>query len=128
MTDAYSTHFRKKDLAGPDEGLTQDLAYTLSCRRTHHDWRSYAIVDSNIDLKDLKRHMSKPVRVKKHAGITFAFTGQGAQYKRMGLQLLPYPEFRETLLSCDSIYQQLGCSWSLLGEISLMSDSIRTGL
>lgn len=115
MIEAFAEHFERHALAEPCDHFVLDLAYTLSCRRTHHDWRSYAVIDSNTSLTDLERIVSKPNRTSRSSGICFVFTGQGAQYKRMGQQLLPYPVFRKTLKSCATAYAQLGCKWSLLG-------------
>jgi acyl transferase domain-containing protein len=117
MVKAFAKHFEASGHPGASDHLAVDLAYTMSCRRTHHDWRSYAIIDSSIDLKNLSQNISKPTRSNKSPNIAFVFTGQGAQYKRMGLQLLPYPVFYKTLVSCDDIYTELGCKWSLLGRL-----------
>jgi acyl transferase domain-containing protein len=119
MTEAFAKHFAAPESLEDSDHLVDDLAYTMSCRRTHHEWRSCAIVDSSLNLKDISQIISKPSRSNKSPVIAFIFTGQGAQYKRMGTQLLPYSVFYDTLQSCDNIYKRLGCKWSLLGTSSV---------
>ncbi|KAF1967921.1 ketoacyl-synt-domain-containing protein [Bimuria novae-zelandiae CBS 107.79] len=123
MTEAFAKHFQAHGVAEGSHHLISNLAYTLSCRRTHHDWRSYAIVESGADLKTLYRFVSNPARTRKRPALCFLFTGQGAQYKRMGLQLLAYPVFYETLQLCDTVYAQLGSKWSLLDILNNEDDS-----
>lgn len=49
--------------------------------------------------------------------IGFIFTGQGAQWYAMGIELVGrYEVFRNTLYSADSHFKSLGASWSLLGD------------
>ncbi|PVH93893.1 ketoacyl-synt-domain-containing protein [Periconia macrospinosa] len=121
MTEAFAKHFDAPDPLGASDHLVVDLAYTMACRRTHHEWRSYAIIESIVDLKNLSQIITKPCRSNRCPSIAFVFTGQGAQYKGMGLQLLQYPVFHETLLSCGEIYTGLGCKWSLLGNLDILS-------
>ncbi|KAF2014709.1 ketoacyl-synt-domain-containing protein [Aaosphaeria arxii CBS 175.79] len=113
MNASFAKYFQSQDKARLSEHPEEDLAYTLASRRTHHDWRSYAIIESYDDLKDLTRIVSKPVKSKRGSGIAFVFTGQGAQYKGMGLHLLKYTVFHATLVRCNAAFASLGCKWSL---------------
>ncbi|OTA94157.1 hypothetical protein M434DRAFT_394918 [Hypoxylon sp. CO27-5] len=94
------------------------LTYTLAARRTHLNWRSFAIVDSETGPgkpKDLP--MMKPIRSTSQPALAFVFTGQGAQYAGMGMALLHYPTFKQVLEDVDDIFASLGCQWSLFDEI-----------
>ncbi|KAI0119752.1 hypothetical protein F4814DRAFT_458905 [Daldinia grandis] len=79
------------------------LAYTLAKRRNVMPWRSYAVLDGS----------------RKTAGLHLAavFTGQGAQYANMGLDLMHFDCFRSTLQDIDEIYKSLGSQWSLFKVI-----------
>lgn len=49
--------------------------------------------------------------------MAWVFTGQGAQYVDMGLELADvYPVFEETLQKVEKVYRELGCSWSIFGK------------
>ncbi|TVY26941.1 Fumagillin dodecapentaenoate synthase [Lachnellula hyalina] len=96
-----------------------DLAYTLSHRRTRHFHRAYLVTQdpTNID-------QGKLVLGKKGLGVPkigFVFTGQGAQWPRMGKSLLDtFPSTRILLKKLDDVLQSLPepPSWSLLGELT----------
>jgi acyl transferase domain-containing protein len=96
------------------------LARILSSRRSNLLWRSYAIADPGdtdveVDLQVAKQQRSAS---SKQTGIAFVFTGQGAEYARMGFELLQFPVFRQTLEKMEDIFAGLGCSWSLIGMSS----------
>ena len=49
--------------------------------------------------------------------MAWVFTGQGAQYVEMGLELASfYPVFKDTLEKVEEVYRGLGCSWSMFGK------------
>ncbi|OTA80299.1 hypothetical protein M434DRAFT_401803 [Hypoxylon sp. CO27-5] len=119
VINAYQTYYREQ-IYGDMHKLDQ-LAYTLAERRSRMLWRSFAVVDpafetimgsSNDQLPLLQT--AKPVRVaSEKLGIGFVFTGQGAQYVGMGLELLRYPVFAETMRRADLVLANLRCAWSL---------------
>ena len=94
-----------------------DLVYTLGQRRSIQKHR-YAVhsdtaqgLQSNLDK--LKYVAPKASRLKR---LAFIFTGQGAQWPRMGCELLAaYPVFRETFYAADKHMSSLGATWSLSG-------------
>ena len=96
-----------------DHGYLRDLSYTLSKRRTTFNWRCAAVLGSYQDATNLGSHLSAPIRSEREPATIFAFTGQGAQYKQMGLDLVQYSLFENVLRRCDSSFQRLGCEWSL---------------
>jgi len=94
----------------------RNLAHTLSRNRSSLSWRSYTITDSIGDLRSNFR-MSTPRRSLKSPKLAFIFTGQGAQWCNMGLELLDYPVYRESLQAAERYFYSLGCQWSLLGKV-----------
>lgn len=83
-------------------------------------WRSFAVVSNDASGSADASRLSpvKPVRSsQKPGGIAFVFTGQGAQYAGMGLELLVYPVFHNLLSSASAILEQLGSAWSLWGKL-----------
>jgi hypothetical protein len=107
--------FGKHAQTGCTEAYLQQLAYTLSSRRSILGWRSFSVLNSIQDLKELKKHVSPLVRAGRKRGAVFVLTGQGAQYRRMGLELLDWPEYKVSLERFNDSLQALGCSWSVLG-------------
>lgn len=95
-----------------------DLVYTLSERRSHHYYRAFAVAkSSSIDQDRLifgQKAGSKP-------RIGFVFTGQGAQWSQMGLNLVKsFPLAKEVLQDLDKALQKLPDppQWSLLSELT----------
>lgn len=103
------------------ERLLNDLAYTLSERRSRLRWKSYLLANSISELEDClgdEKALSKPFNARNPPRLGFVFTGQGAQYHRMGQQLLVYPVFRKSLEEATEYMKTLGSPWSLMGKCS----------
>lgn len=95
------------------------LLYTLDTRRSLLPWRSYATIEKNKSLVESLTRMSKPSYARTKLKVGFIFTGQGAQWARMGCDLLVYPVFRTSLEAADLYFSDLGSEWSLIGKKSL---------
>jgi acyl transferase domain-containing protein len=113
--DGIVKYYRKRILGGPV--LLDDLVYTLLARRSSLAWRCYAVVDSTASDLGKALMMSKPHRSSQHSGIAFIFTGQGAEYTKMGIELLQFPVYRAALEKVDNIITKLGCKWSVLEKL-----------
>ncbi|KAF6811409.1 Lovastatin diketide synthase LovF 5 [Colletotrichum sojae] len=97
----------------------RDLSYTLATRRTRHAWRSFSIASSQKSLQaSLGETSTTVVRAKTDPRLAFVFTGQGAQWAAMGMDLMVYRAFQESLLAADRYLNDLGCNWSLMYELS----------
>ncbi|RDW79928.1 hypothetical protein BP6252_04566 [Coleophoma cylindrospora] len=95
----------------------QDLSYTLSERRSQHFHRAYVIAH-NTELDESSfvfgKKNSEAVR------IGFVFTGQGAQWPRMGREIVEhFPSAKPLLQRLDQALQTLKTppTWSLLAEL-----------
>ena len=103
-----------------DSVSIDDLVYTLGQRRSIHRYR-YATQGSSI--KTLQNNLEKVRYSPPKAGglrrLAFIFTGQGAQWPRMGCELFTaYPVFKKTFQAADEYVRCLGAKWSLLGASS----------
>lgn len=103
-----------------DANFLGDLAYTLAARRTLMAWRSFSVVDGRGAPETLDLPAAKCERAARDVGGAFIFTGQGAQYANMGMELLRYPIFQATLAEAHNIFQELGADWSLFGKHSIL--------
>lgn len=115
VIEGYQSFYKEQVLPAPTK--LDDLAYTLATRRSHMLWRAFAIVPSGSQTQESSLPVVKPIRSSTEAGIAFVFTGQGAQYAKMGADLLEYPLFETTLRRIDEIYTILGCTWSIFGTL-----------
>ncbi|MCS6806446.1 MAG: SDR family NAD(P)-dependent oxidoreductase [Blastocatellia bacterium] len=105
-----------------------ELAYNLSHRRTHHDYR-LTIVAETIDelIAQLEAFVAGETRPAMRVGqaalgprppLVFVFSGQGPQWWGMGRQLLAQePVFRQVIQECDELLRPIA-PWSLLEELT----------
>ncbi|KAF2964726.1 hypothetical protein GQX73_g8837 [Xylaria multiplex] len=114
--DKYEAYF--ENMIATNDVRIQQLAYTLATRRSVLLWRTFAAVDS----KSNALVATGRIRSKRNCALAFVFAGQGAQYPRMGVDLLCYPVFEHTLRDLDSIFGGLGCKWSLLEKLHSQED------
>lgn len=115
-----------------------DLRYTLACKRTVMSFRAALVASSSHDLvsaiETLLADETAPIGAtssnKERGGILGVFTGQGAQWPKMGAALITaYPTARKTIDELDSCLASLEDkpNWTLLEQLSLEAGSSRVG-
>ena len=116
-----------------DDQYLSDLSYTLSQRRSRLQWRTFLVAPSLAQLQKglLEEPWSNPETRSppQTPRIGFIFTGQGAQWAEMGMQLMKYDIFRNSVeRSSRYINESLSCDWDVLKELSRPDASSRLGL
>ncbi|KKZ65546.1 hypothetical protein EMCG_08619 [[Emmonsia] crescens] len=102
-----------------DVHLMNNLAYTLCQRRNHLSWKVAVSSPSSSKLIEALSTNITPQRSVDEPLIGFVFTGQGAQWDKMGRELLgTYPVFRATMETADECLAALGAEFSLIDELS----------
>ena len=104
-----------------DQSSLRDLSYTLCQRRSIMQWRFSCAASNQQELLEAIDRGTKRTdaitRVSPDVKITFVFTGQGAQWPRMGRELFSEPTFRESIQRSRDILQELGSPWDLIEEL-----------
>ncbi|TVY81127.1 Ochratoxin highly reducing polyketide synthase [Lachnellula suecica] len=118
VTQSLSAHLdsTSKLLQAPESQYLADLAFTLNEKRSSFDWNTYLVVGSLAELsRKLDSGVSEPIRRSTGTppSIGFVFTGQGAQWPKMGGSLIVYPVFRRSIEEASAYLQELGCAWRL---------------
>ncbi|KAK4868617.1 hypothetical protein LT330_006819 [Penicillium expansum] len=106
----------------------RDIAYTMYARRSQLSFRSFAVAGSLGQLRDaLQQGLPHFLRANgtAHANLAFVFTGQGAQWAQMGVELLQVTSFRESITRSEQILSGLGCPWNLFEEIQVEAATSR---
>ncbi|KAI1099533.1 putative polyketide synthase [Jackrogersella minutella] len=112
-------------LAQHDHVNLDDLSYTLTTRRSHFPWRS-SVIAQDVDslIKSLGVDNLPRNRTPGHISNVFVFTGQGAQWAKMGYHMLPGDnKFSQSISRSDEMLKSLGAHWSLVEELSRESSS-----
>ncbi|KAK6844177.1 hypothetical protein PG995_014287 [Apiospora arundinis] len=114
----YQAYYQTRIAGYPDR--LDSLSCTLDLRRSHLIWRTFSITEndteaiSRADQSPAPFVAMEPVRSSSESlSIAFIFTGQGAQYTNMGLDLLRYPVFAYSLQKSEEVFRSLGSTWSL---------------
>ena len=119
LMDGWQKYFLMKAAASAsgEMSFVDKVAYTLDRCRSSLPWKTFAAVNSTRKLPNIKDLICKPVRSGGGHNLAFVFTGQGAVYNGMGIALLAYPVFKDTLESFDRELMRLGCEWSVFGKV-----------
>ncbi|KAI1378022.1 hypothetical protein F4677DRAFT_458752 [Hypoxylon crocopeplum] len=122
IKDAWKPHLSslnlsKKSTREADQYLAK-LAYTLSSRRSHLNWRAFSIAADIGSMANLTDRMSGPTRASLEPKLTYVFTGQGSQWSAMGRELIGrYEVFRRSLEDSTTYFHTLGCRWNVIDEL-----------
>lgn len=121
MASDLSSHLLQDEGAIGMKYTLENLAYTLSQRRSRFPWTVALSARSVSQLTDMLAHDDdiRPVQVPdREPRLGFVFNGQGAQWYAMGRQLMDaYPTYLRTLEACDMAIKRYGATWSVVEEL-----------
>ncbi|KAF2096874.1 reducing polyketide synthase [Rhizodiscina lignyota] len=129
--DALVEHL---DSLGPTASTPEylaNLAHTLAVARSGLSWRATYIAESAAELRhqlSTEPGANATRAANSQPRIGFVFTGQGAQWPRMGLELLERPVFKNSVARSAAILKDLGCNWDPVTELSKAQDESRLGV
>ncbi|KAL8982004.1 MAG: hypothetical protein Q9205_003368 [Flavoplaca limonia] len=125
LAASYADMLQEFGLDKADRHYLSDLAYTLSERRSHFDFRASFVASTLGELSaQLSKSLSKPKRSSRQDNnLAFVFTGQGAQWPAMGKQLLNNAVFNKSMRLSQDYLQELGCEWDAMEELVKTTDS-----
>ncbi|KAK4060196.1 uncharacterized protein Triagg1_10858 [Trichoderma aggressivum f. europaeum] len=99
-----------------------NYSYTLGCRRSNLEWKGFIIAESASDLVAKIQvfdtaHLARSSLKKQHK-LGFVFCGQGAQWAKMGADLMSFNVYSASLKEASCFLQiVLGSRFDLLKEI-----------
>jgi zearalenone synthase (highly reducing iterative type I polyketide synthase) len=120
--DAIIQYLNSRGPVSSSEFLA-NLAYTLSGAKSSLSWRATCLADSTAELRDslATKPGSNASRVASSTSnaprIGYVFTGQGAQWARMGVELLDRSVFRESVARSTDYLKEMGCTWDPITEL-----------
>ncbi|PHH65203.1 hypothetical protein CDD81_3062 [Ophiocordyceps australis] len=121
VMEAHVGHLRGLDDCS-DEYL-RDYAYTLNCRRSRLEWKSFVVASSVDEVARRVADMGPEAIVRSsgsnRARIGFVFCGQGAQWAQMGKDLFGYGVFSRSVIEASAYMSgELEAPFSLVRELS----------
>lgn len=145
VCDSLVKYIQNVRLENPTWSIDKDepeylakLAHTLSTARSSLGWKASCTASSlsqlqeQLELAAQSGEASSALKTSRSSGtssearrIAFVFTGQGAQWAGMGIQLLSRPVFRDSVAKSAAILQSLGCPWDPVEELSKTGDESR---
>ncbi|GFF99742.1 nonribosomal peptide synthetase 14 [Aspergillus udagawae] len=85
-----------------------DVAYTLGVRRDHLSHRSFTIINNDEEILGEEAESRHLDNTSLFPSLIFAFSGQGAQWAGMGVELIrAFPSFQRDIQVMDQILQEL---------------------
>ncbi|TLD20554.1 hypothetical protein PspLS_08712 [Pyricularia sp. CBS 133598] len=125
---ALASYLRSTSIASLPENeqvsLLRDLSFTLSEKRSLLQWKTYAVaspssIDDLAQVLDNKDATVPETLSSRKPRLGFVFTGQGAQWPAMGMELFEaYDVFRKSVEAADAyLKNELGCEWSVIEEL-----------
>ena len=113
LARSIADYIKESRISQTIENLTYTLGQRWSLLRYRIAVRGSTRQELEIILRSIK---AKPIRITERPRICFVFTGQGAQWAKMGLELLSsFPTFHASMHAADKALAHLGSPWSLLG-------------
>lgn len=107
------------DKLGPAASSSQyqaNLANTLSLARSGFSWKATCVAESAAELRE---QLQTEVTVGENAArvsnsrtprIGWVFKGQGAQWARMGVEMMGRDVFRDSVAKSAALLREMGCS------------------
>lgn len=119
---ALTSYLENKPAALTSDSFLADLAYTLSYRREKLQWKSFATASTVPELLQALQDEENQVPQylsSRRPTLGFVFTGQGAQWPAMGIELMKIPVFKASIEAADAYLRaELGCEWSAGAELA----------
>ncbi|KAG5927025.1 Type I Iterative PKS, partial [Claviceps africana] len=121
IMSAHSAYIKTRQDACSAE-LLRDYSYTLGCRRSVLEWKGFVLARSVFELT-AKLETPGSVDVvhalrKGESRIAFVFSGQGSQWAQMGLDLMVFDAFRQSLEEASAyLMEVLTSPFDLLQEM-----------
>lgn len=111
-----------------------NLAHTLALARSGFSWKATCMAESTAELREQLR---TEVTVGENAArvlnsqpprIGWVFTGQGAQWARMGMEMMERNVFRDSVTKSAAFLREMGCDWDPATELAEEPQQSRLGV
>ena len=111
-----------------------NLAHTLAAARSGFSWKATHFADSATELRE---QLQTELTVGENVGrvlnrqpprIGWVFTGQGAQWARMGMEMMEREIYRDSVAKSTAFLREMGCDWDPVTELTKETHQSRLGV
>ena len=119
---SHAARLREEAANSTSADFLRDYAYTMACRRSALEWRSFITARTASELVEkLESFDDAVVRrsvADKTPRVAFIFCGQGAQWAEMGKDLMSYAAYQESVIAASDFLQtKLSAPFSIREEM-----------
>ncbi|KAG9769377.1 putative polyketide synthase, partial [Aureobasidium melanogenum] len=117
--------------AASSPAYLSNLSHTLAKARSGLAWRDAIIAENAAELREQLTNSlgAGAVRAPSSAPrIGFVFTGQGAQWARMGIEMMDRSVFSASIARSAQYLRDLGSEWDPVNELSAFEKESRLGV
>lgn len=128
LGDSLIEHLDQLGPVASKEVFLANLAYTLAIARSSFSWKTSCFAGSTTELREslttLGSNATRASRIEPPR-IGFVFTGQGAQWAGMGIEMLERRTFSLSVAKSATLLKAMGCDWDPVTELSKPPKSSR---
>ncbi|KAK4446921.1 reducing polyketide synthase rads1 [Podospora aff. communis PSN243] len=135
LTDTFVEHLDRLGPAAASPEHLANLAHTLATARSGLSWRASCLADSAPELCEQllttlasNNNATRASPAQKKPRIGFVFTGQGAQWALMGVEMLERRVFGDSVAKSAELLRTMGCEWDPATELSRPQTESRLGV
>ena len=132
LSNALIEHLDHLGPAASSPEYLANLAHTLAVARSGLSWKETCFAESAAELREqlltvLGENATRPSG-SQPPRIGFVFTGQGAQWARMGIEMLERRVFSDSVARSTGFLRDMGCDWNPVTELAKVQKESRLGV
>lgn len=132
LSGTFVEHLDHQGPAASSPEYLANLAHTLAVARSGLSWKETCFAESAAELREqlltsLGKNATRASRTQPPR-IGYVFTGQGAQWARMGIEMLERPVFRDSVSRSAGFLKEMGCDWDPGTELARVQSESRLGV
>lgn len=133
LANAFVDHLDRLGPAAASPEYLANLTYTIATARSGLSWRASLSAESAAELREqllLPTFGENATRASssQQSRIGFVFTGQGAQWARMGIEMLERRVFGNSVARSAALLRDMGCDWDPVTELARAQKESRLGV
>ncbi|KAK3365148.1 hypothetical protein B0T24DRAFT_425020 [Lasiosphaeria ovina] len=127
-----SSHLSYIENHATDPDFFRDYSYTMYARRSHLQYKSFIVAKSVAELTQKMAAIDQSKSIRSDSRQQFkpalVFCGQGAQWSRMGMELMVFDVFRESIEAADEYLRGIDSGFSLVAKLGKCKESAEINL